>query len=75
MSAGIFITTKDICIVEECHINTARNRMRVLKCILEKQSHQRITIREYCKYEGITVEEFQQAVHYKTKQFKPSVNN
>jgi hypothetical protein len=62
MCTGIFITVTDISIIKGCHYNTAWRDLQAIKTILEKKEHQKVTITEYCKYEGISIDEFKQAI-------------
>lgn len=55
---GIFIDIKDIEILHGVDYRTACRRMRTIRDALEKKKHQRVTIEEYCKFEGITRKQF-----------------
>lgn len=65
MCTGIFITVTDISIIKGCHYNTAWKELKTLRAILDKKEHQKVTITEYCCYEGITIEEFSKATNSK----------
>jgi hypothetical protein len=65
MCTGIFITVTDIAIIKGCHYNTAWKELKTLHTILEKKEHQKVTILEYCQYEGITIDEFNRATNPK----------
>jgi hypothetical protein len=62
MNCSIFISIKDVAMVENCHYNTARRRLQILHSCLSKERHQRVTLQEYCNYEGISVEAFNAAI-------------
>jgi hypothetical protein len=51
------ITRKDIEIIKGCSKKTALKLLNTMRDVLSKQPHQTITIREYCKYEGLNYEE------------------
>ncbi len=55
---GIFVEIMDIKILHGCSYMTAFRKMKVLRDSLSKEKHQEISINEYCKYEGITEQEF-----------------
>lgn len=57
MKAQVFIHAKDIANIEDCSIVTARLRYKIIQDSLGKQSHQRITVREYCEYNGVKPED------------------
>lgn len=42
--------------------------MRTLKDSLNKKQHQHVTIREYCEYENINIDEVQEALNPKKKE-------
>lgn len=48
---------KDIEIVLEISPSYARSKLRLLKRIFNKEKHQQITIKEFCRYEGFEVDD------------------
>lgn len=56
---GIFIDITDLTFIYGVKYRQAKKRMSLLRDALEKQN---ITIREFCEYEGITIEDYKQAV-------------
>jgi lysine/ornithine N-monooxygenase len=53
----LFLTTSDLQIITGTGYRNAYKIMQRLKDSLSKESHQHVTIKEYCKYEGISEEE------------------
>lgn len=53
----LFLTTSDIQIITGTGYRNANKIMQRLKDSLGKQSYQHVTIREYCCYEGISLDE------------------
>jgi hypothetical protein len=62
MPAGIFVTTKDVMRIRGLGEAGAYMALRLIKDSLGKARKQRVTIDEYCQYEGITLEAFAAAV-------------
>ena len=69
---GIFIDITDIRAIHGCSYTTARRRIQTIRDSLEKKDDQEITIREFCEFEGISFDEYYQAVTPKpgNQQFK-----
>jgi len=59
---GIFIDITDIKSIHGCSYTTARRRIQTIRDSLEKKDDQEITIREFCEFEGISFDEYYQAV-------------
>ncbi len=59
---GIFVEIADIKLLHGCSYVTAFRKMKVLRDSLSKEKHQGISIIEYCKYEGITIQEFTKGI-------------
>jgi len=53
----IFIRTKDVQQILCCGSTTAQKRLSTLKAILQKQTHQRVTLKEFCDYEGVAIQD------------------
>ena len=51
---GIFVTVKDLQIINDCSYSTAYRKYQVIKDAFNKEKHQKITINELCDYLGIT---------------------
>ena len=66
LNRGIFLTIKDVQLIENCSKTTAWKRIQTLKDIFDKKSHQKVTIDEYCNYEGITKEQFLNQTDFKS---------
>lgn len=58
----IFLTTSDLQIITGTGYRNCLNIMRTLKDSMKKESHQHITIKEYCSYEGIQESEVIEAL-------------
>jgi len=65
---GIFIDIKDIEILHGVDYSTARRRMRTIRDALGKKKHQKVMIEEFCKFEGITREQFNRGVRITPRQ-------
>ncbi len=57
---GLFITTSDIQLIHNCCSKTAQKKMQLIREVLCKKPHQKVTIKEYCDFEGIGMEDFQE---------------
>ncbi len=55
---GIFISIADIQLIHNCSYITAWRKMQVIRDSLSKERHQGITIKEFCDWEGISIDEF-----------------
>lgn len=53
----IVIYTADIMILTDKSESYARKEIQNLKRALNKEKHQKVTIREYCQYYGFKIEE------------------
>jgi hypothetical protein len=53
----LFLTTSDLQIITGTGYRNAYKIMRRLKDSMGKKDHQHITIKEYCDYEGISIQE------------------
>lgn len=75
----ITIDPSDIEILIGRDISTAQKLLRTIKDALKKERHQRITIKEFCDYEGLPFEEtFNMINNITTKEVateKSKVNN
>jgi hypothetical protein len=56
MPTRLFIKTKDVALIMGFSDRQARNR---IKETLQKEKHQLVTVVEFAKFEGITVDEVQ----------------
>ena len=59
---GIFVDNSDIQILFDCSLTTACRKMSVIKDSLSKKKVQKITIKEFCEFEGITEIDFYQGL-------------
>jgi hypothetical protein len=62
---GIYIDLKDIMTIRGCSESRASDIIQILRALLGKKKHQKITVSEYCEYEGISVELFMKAINNK----------
>jgi len=62
---GLFVSTSDVMEVFGCSYTTAWKRLQVIKGALGKEKHQKITVKEFIEYEGLTMEEFNESVKIK----------
>ena len=62
---GLFVSTSNIMKVFGCSYTTAWKRMQVIKSALGKEKHQKITVKEFIEYEGLTMEDFNKSVNTK----------
>jgi hypothetical protein len=53
----LYITIKDIQNIDSCSYPTAHRRYVIIKDALGKKKHQKILVREYLEYEGVTSED------------------
>ena len=61
-SKRIFLNIKDLQDLTGLTYNACQKQMSLLKASLSKERHQKVTIREYCKYEGITEAEVRETL-------------
>ena len=59
----IFITVKDLCILTGKTYLSCWREIQTLKDCLGKKKEQKITIEEYSKYEGISINEIRKALN------------
>jgi len=59
---GIFIDIKDIMIIRGLTKSGAQYLFKRIQFTLNKKPYQKISINEYCDYEGITIEQFLKAI-------------
>lgn len=57
MPKGLYLTSKDVSILEGVQISNAWRSLQAIKDSLGKDKSQRVTIEEYAKYRGVSVEE------------------
>jgi transcriptional antiterminator len=57
MPKRLFIKTKDVALIMGFTDRQARNRIKEIKETLQKEKHQLITVVEFAKFEGITVDD------------------
>lgn len=63
MPAGIYVTTKDLMILHGYQRQkSASHLLGVIRDCLGKKKYQKITIREYCSYQGVSEEEIKEAL-------------
>ena len=55
LKGGILITPKDIQIINDCSINTARSEHRTIRDALGIK-HQKLTVKQYADYWGIDLD-------------------
>ena len=55
LKGGIFITTKDIMVLNDCCINTARKEHLMIRDAMEIK-HGKLTVKQYADYWGIDLE-------------------
>lgn len=53
----IVIYTTDIMYLTDKSESYARKEIQTLKKVLQKEKHQKVTIKEYCQYYGFNIEE------------------
>lgn len=61
----ISIDASDVAILINRDISTAQKLIRTIKDSLNKKRHQRVTIREFCEYEGFSYDEVFELVNGK----------
>ena len=49
--------TNDIITLTDKSESYARKEIQTLKKVLKKEKHQKVTIKEYCQYYGLNIEE------------------
>ena len=59
MPKRLFIKTKDVALIMGFSDKQARNRIKEIKETLQKEKHKLVTVVEFAKFEGITVDEVQ----------------
>lgn len=62
MPRGIFLTGKDVMILEACSTNMAYRILTTIRDALGKPTGTKITLKEYASYRGIDVAEVKEAL-------------
>lgn len=62
----IVIYPSDIIMLTEKSESYARKEIQNLKRVLNKEKHQKVTIKEYCNYYGFNIEEVEGVLSKKT---------
>jgi DNA-binding CsgD family transcriptional regulator len=55
LKGGIFISAKEISLLNGCHIRTAYDHLKHVRDALAIQG-KKLTVKQYCEYEGIALE-------------------
>ena len=65
MRTGLFLHSKDICILEDCQRHWGWRVLQSIKDSLGKAKHQKVSIAEYAHYRGVAVEEVKKVLGIK----------
>jgi hypothetical protein len=56
LKGGIFITAKEIQLMDGCHLRTAYTKHKFIRESLDMKG-KHLTVRQYCEFEGIDLDE------------------
>jgi hypothetical protein len=65
MVKPLILRNKDICIIFDCSPATSSRKMQTIKDALSKKPHQIITIREFCEYFDLQVNEVIEKMNFR----------
>ena len=55
LKGGIFISAKEISLINGCHIRTAYEHLKIIRDVLCIRG-KKLTVKQYCTYEGIELD-------------------